>query len=143
MPAPKGNSNGLKLKDPDVRQEAYKKYCEHLAKGKSQRSFTFEKGDLTCTYKTIESYISENPVEFPPLQKEIALCKGYQRWEQVVEDSAEGKNKDANTASLQMLMRNKFDWDKQEKQQQPQATESTHFELAKAKELNGNSEAKP
>lgn len=114
MPAAKGNTNGLKLKDPDVRKEAYKQFCEWLSKGKSPRSFTFEKEALRCTGQTIDSYIKEDPIEFPPIHRQMALCKGYARWEQVVEDSAIGINKEANTASLQMLMRNKFDWDKKE-----------------------------
>jgi len=109
---PKGNKFGLKLKEPDLRQKAYHQYCEWIARGKSQKSFTFVEGDLMCTYRTIESYMKENANEFPAIQMEIAKSRGYQRWEQVVEDSAEGHNKDANTASLQMLMRNKFDWDK-------------------------------
>lgn len=114
MPGVIGNTNGLKLKDPDVRQEAYMQYCKWLAKGKASRSFTFQKGDLKCTGKTIESYIKDNPVEFPPIHKEFSYSEGYAYWEQVVEDSAKGLNKDANTASLQMLMRNKYDWDKKE-----------------------------
>jgi len=109
--APKGNNFGLKLKEPDIRQEAYKKYCEHLAKGKSKRSFVFRSLDYSCHWQTLESYIKDKE-EFDPLQMEYAKCDGYAEWEQVVEDSARGINKDANTASLQMLMRNKFDWDK-------------------------------
>jgi hypothetical protein len=57
-------------------------------------------------------YIEENPQEFPPIQREISESKGQKYWEQVVMDSACGINKDANTASLQMLMRNKYSWDK-------------------------------
>lgn len=108
-----GNENGVKLKDPDIRQEAYRQYCAHIAKGKSKRSFVFRHPDFSCHWQTLESYIKDK-TEFDPLQMELALCDGYYRWEQVVEDSAEGHNKDANTASLQMLMRNKFGWDKQE-----------------------------
>lgn len=115
MGPPKNNKNGLKLKEPDVRQEAYEKYCEWLAMGKSSRSFTFKKGDLMCVGRTMESYIRDNPLEFPPLKKELAYCQGYAIWEQVVEESAKGINKDASTASLQMLMRNKYNWDKEDK----------------------------
>lgn len=110
--APIGNQNALKLRDSDLRKKAYKQYCEWLARGKSQKSFTFVEVDLMCTYRTIESYMKTDPIDFPSLHMELAKCKGYAEWEQVVEDSARGINKDANTASLQMLMRNKFDWDK-------------------------------
>jgi hypothetical protein len=112
-PPPKGNKYGLKLKDPQIRQLAYEQYCEHLAKGKSKKSWYFEHPEFSCTWQTMEEYIN-NQAEFNPLQRQIADSKGYARWEQVVEDSAVGVNKDANTASLQMLMRNKFGWDKQQ-----------------------------
>lgn len=111
-PAPKGNQYGLKLKDPDIRQQAYEQYCEHLAKGKSKKSWYFEHEQLTCTWETMEKYL-EDEREFDPIHKKISESKGYARWEQVVEDSAVGANKDANTASLQMVMRNKFGWDKE------------------------------
>jgi hypothetical protein len=110
--APLGNKNGLKLKKPEVRQQAYQSYCDHLAKGKSKRSWCFEHPEFSCTWETIEKYL-EDEVEFDPLQKKMSETKGYARWEQVVEDSAIGLNPDANTASLQMLMRNKFGWDKE------------------------------
>lgn len=42
MPAPKGNKYHLALKDPDIRQLAYQSCCNHLAKGKSKRSWVFE-----------------------------------------------------------------------------------------------------
>lgn len=109
-----GNQNGVKIKDPDLRQKAYKQFCEWLAKGKSPRSFTFIEGALMCTGKTVESYIKEYPAEFPPIHKEVAFANGYAIWEQVVEDSATGKNQRANTASLQMTMRNKYLWDTKE-----------------------------
>lgn len=113
-----GNQFGVKIKHPDLRQKAYEQYCAWLARGKSSRSFTFVEGDLMCTGKTIESYIKEYPHEFPPIQKEVAYSQGMSVWESVVEDSAKGSNKDANTASLQMLMRNKYGWDKEEKKDQ-------------------------
>jgi len=106
-----GNKNGLKLKDPSIRQLAYAQYCEHLAKGKSKKSWYFEHPEFRCTWETIEKYLDDD-IEFDPLHKKIAEAKGFAYWEGVVEDSATGKNKDANTASIQMLMRNKYAWDK-------------------------------
>lgn len=110
--APIGNKNGLKLKDPEVRQQAYKSYCEHLAKGKSKRSWCFEHPQLTCTWETLEKYL-ENDLEFDPKHMKTALAKGYAKWEQIVEDGAVGTNQDVNPACLQMVMRNKFGWDKE------------------------------
>lgn len=113
MSATPGNSNGTKLKDPKVRQLAYESYCAHLAKGKSKRSWVFEHPQLTCTYQTIDKYI-EDEMEFSPIQIQSALSKGYAYWESVVEDGAIGKNQKVNPACLQMVMRNKFGWDKQQ-----------------------------
>jgi len=107
-----GNNSAQKLTTSKLKKMAYEQYCAHLAKGKSKRSWCFEHPDLTLTFETMEKYIL-NDREFAPLQKKIAEIKGYYVWEQVVEDSARGVNKDANTASLQMLMRNKFGWDKE------------------------------
>lgn len=112
--APLGNKNRVALKDKEIRQLAYKSYCAHLALGKSKRSWCFEHTQYSCTWETFEKYLKDE-VEFDPLQKRLAECKGYAHWEAVVEASAKGINKDANTASLQMLMRNKFGWDKQDK----------------------------
>jgi len=110
-----GNKNGIKLKDSDLRQEAYKSFCAHLAAGNVKKSWWFEKGEYLCSWQTMERYIEENPLEFNPIQLELAISKGYTRWEKVVGESAEGKNQAANTASLQMLMRNKYGWDKKDK----------------------------
>jgi hypothetical protein len=56
----------------------------------------------------------KNEDEFPAEQIQIAKSKGYAHWEKVVEDSADGSNQKASTASLQMLMRNKYGWDKRD-----------------------------
>ncbi len=123
MVAPKGNqfSKGLKnaekLKKPELKQMAYDQYCAHLAKGKSKRSWYFEHPTMRITWVTMEKYILDDPSLLNPIHKEIAWCKGYQKWEGIVEESAIGTNKVANTASLQMVMRNKFDWDKENSSQ--------------------------
>ena len=106
-----GNKYGLKLKDPALRQRAYDHYCAHLAKGKSKRSWVFEEDGHTCIWETFESYM-ENEAEFDPIKMKAALSMGFAKWEGVCEESADGKNQKANTASLQMIMRNKFGWDK-------------------------------
>ena len=115
-----GNQNAVKLKTLELKQEAYAAFCEWISRGKSYKSFTFQKGDLKVTGFTVKKYIDEDPVVFEPIHREFAWSQGYAHWEQVVEDSACGINKDANTASLQMVMRNKFEWDKSE------ANQTTH-----------------
>lgn len=108
---PIGSKNAQKLKTPELKEEAYRQYCEHLAKGKSKRSWYFEHPELTLTWETMEKYLKDSVI-FDPSKKKIAMSKGFARWEEVVEQSADGKNQRANTATLQMLMRNKFGWDK-------------------------------
>jgi hypothetical protein len=120
-----GNQNGVKIKDPDLRQKAYDKYCEWLAKGKTKKSFTFVEGELMCTWQTIESYVKLYPSEFNSLKQEVAYAQGYAHWESVVDGSAEGSNKDASTASLNMLMRNKYKWDIEEKSKIDHETKSS------------------
>lgn len=114
MAAP-GNQNGLALKNPSIRQKAYQSFCAHRAKGKDVKSWWYEdKEGNKCTWMTMLTYMKDNPMEFEPIHREIAESKGYEHWENVVAESAIGKNKKANTASLQMIMRNKYGWDKKE-----------------------------
>jgi hypothetical protein len=108
----KGNTDAVKLKDDSLKKQAFEQYCAHLAKGKSKKSWCFEHPELTLTWETMEKYIKTNDPVFDPIKKSVAEIKGYAYWEEVAEKSAEGKNQ-ANTASLQMVMRNKFGWDKE------------------------------
>lgn len=113
MSAPKGNEFNKKLTSHTLKLQAYEQYLAHLAKGKSKRSWYFEHPNLTLTWETMEKYIAAEPEVFDPIKKQVAWTKGYQHWEEVAELSAKGENK-ANTPSLQMVMRNKYGWDKSE-----------------------------
>ena len=106
------NDNATKLKDDELKVEAYESFCNHIASGHSVESWYFDHPDLTITYKTMLKYIKDYPSVFQPEKKEIALAKSLKHWEGVVHASANGENTKASTASLQMLMRNKFGWDK-------------------------------
>jgi len=117
-----GNQYGIKIKDPALRQQAYKSFCEHIAKGYCIESWHFEHPEATLSYKTMLKYIKDED-EFPPIHKEIAEAKSLKAWEDIVYSSAKGENKKANTASLQMIMRNKFGWDKPTDKQPIESTE--------------------
>lgn len=120
----KGNQFGLALKDPEMRQRAYKSYCDHLSLGKSRKSWCFIEGDHACTWETFETYL-KNEDEFPPVKRNIAQIQGFKKWEAITEDSATGADrKKSNTASLQMVMRNKYGWDKDQ-----QKTSATHYTI--------------
>lgn len=127
--APKGNKYAVVLKDKDLRQRAYKSFCDHLSKGKAIKSWWYEEGEYSCTWATMLSYM-QDAKEFDPIHKELAESKGYNYWENVAEESAIGKNSRANTASLQMVMRNKFGWDK-EVQAKPVPNDPAITELLK------------
>jgi hypothetical protein len=122
MAAAIGNKYRLALDTPEIRQQAYLSFCSHLSKGKAVKSWSFKEDGYLCSWETMMKYIRENPNEFDPIHKTIADSDGYAHWEAIAESSASGQNKEANTASLQMIMRNKFGWDKKE---EPQIDSST------------------
>lgn len=115
MGAPPNNKNGVKLKDPAIRQEAYRQYCAWIAQGKSKESFYFEHPEFTVCHKTIARYIDENPVEFPAIHKEIAECKSLEIWEQRGITMMLDKQVKSEPALFQMFMRNKFGWDREKR----------------------------
>ena len=55
-----------------------------------------------------------HPEEFDPALREIAHAESYKVWEKIVSDSATGNNPQANPASINMVMRNKFGWDRRD-----------------------------
>ena len=110
----KASSKFEKLTNLELEQEAYQSYCDHIASGKKSASWYFDHPKLQLTAQTLEKYIKENPAVFCPIKKEVAYAKGYQKWESVCDGSADGSNKAACTPSLQMIMRNKYGWDKPE-----------------------------
>lgn len=123
--APKGNTfNKCKaLTDDEHKHLAFKSFCNHVANGKVIQSWSYENGEFMCCYKTMQKYMQENTKDFPTIKFNAALAAGYRKWENVCDDSAEGSNRKANVASLNMLMRNKYGWDKREDKDQP-ATQS-------------------
>jgi len=110
--APKGNRNAVKFKDPQIGKEAYRQYCEWISLGNSKEAWSFIHPTLTCTYKTMEKYIAENPIDFPPLHKEIAEAKSYEYWLNLGFKMMTGQMEKCQPAIYQMFMRNKFGWDK-------------------------------
>lgn len=110
------HETNIKLNTPELKKEAFRQYLEHLSKGKHKKSWYFKHPTICLSWETMEKYIKNEPDIFDSEQIKQAMSAGYQKWEEIVESSAEGKNKDANTASLQMVMRNKFGWDKQDKE---------------------------
>jgi len=110
-----GNLNHSKNWSSDLRRKAFFSYMDHIADGYCLDSWHYsdDKGNF-LSYKAMQTWMKDNPEEFPPEYLQQAKSIAKRDWETEVYDSAKGRNKDANTASLQMVMRNKFGWDKQE-----------------------------
>lgn len=98
------------IDEEELREKAYESYLCHIASGKSPKSWFFDHPDYAITHITMDSYVKKFEHLCSEL-KQVALAKSFGKWEQIVMDSAEGKNKKINTATLQMLMRNRFKWD--------------------------------
>ena len=111
--AVKGNKCGIKLKIPHIRQEAYTQYCEWIGKGKPKKAWSFEHDEFTCSYRTMDKYIEQNPDEFPAIKKEIAQAKSYNHWIEIGINMMNGKVAKCQPALYQMFMRNMFGWDKE------------------------------
>lgn len=113
--APKGNKNGTKLKEPDYRQEAYKQYCQHLSEGYSKKSWCFRHPtdiNKSLTHRTMERYLEENPIEFPPFLMEMAINQGMKWFEDEGRKLMQGRYKNGSPEVWKTCMRNKYSWDK-------------------------------
>lgn len=116
-PAPKGNKLGLKLKDPEVRQEAYRQYCEHIASGFPKEAFFFDHETHSVCWKTVERYISENPAEFPSFLMERAKAARYKHWFGEGQTLMKGGYERGSPVVWQTIMRNIFKdvgWDREQ-----------------------------
>lgn len=115
-----GNKFAEKLPTMELKQKAYDSYCAHIAKGYPQKTWYFEEGEIQLTWETMENYFKRYPElceptgVFDPIKKKIARCKNYTGWFELAQQSADGTNQKANTATLQMIMRNLHEWDKKE-----------------------------
>ena len=107
-----GNQNAKKLISHELRKEAYRQYCEWIAGGNSKEAWVFKHPEITLTHKTMEKYIKEDPIEFPPIHKEVAESLSYEHWLHLGKDMMLGRIEKCQPAIYQMFMRNKFGWDK-------------------------------
>lgn len=115
-PAPKGNKRATKLKDPGVRQEAYKQYCNHIASGFPKEAFFFDHGTDSVCWRTIDRYIAENPTEFQPILMEKAQATRYKHWFDEGHKLMKGSYKGGSPVVWQTIMRNIFKdygWDRE------------------------------
>lgn len=134
-----GNNNGTKLKTPELRQKAYKAYCDWIADGWPKQSFFFEDGDACACWATLDKYIEDNPSEFDPFLMKKAQAKRFQHWLEAGNKLMNGKVKGGSPVIWMINMRNRFKdygWDAETKES-PKASEQVQFALAEAKGLDG------
>src|ERR1044071_2025406 len=104
MAAPKGNDYALKLNTPELRREAYKAYCDHIAEGWPKEAFVFEKGDFSVVYKTIDISMEEYPDDYPPILMQRAMSKRYKHWLTKGNQLMEGKFRNGSPVVWQTMM---------------------------------------
>lgn len=115
--AVKGNKNGIKVKDPDLRQEAYRQYCLHISKGRDKKSWRFIHPTdpfKSLTYISMEKYMRQFPMEFNPILMEVAKADSFGIFEEMGIKLIEGKIRNGSPETWKTFMRNKFGWNKQE-----------------------------
>lgn len=111
-----GNQYGIILKDSEIRQEAYRDLCAHLAEGYPLKAWSFRKGEFRCCWATMISYIKGNPQEFDPFLKNEAHSQAYKKWFGKGINLSDGKVKgNPSPQTWATIMRNMFDWDKESK----------------------------
>jgi hypothetical protein len=111
-----GNQVNKKLTTDELKLEAYAQYCAHIAQGMPKKAWCFRHPTLSLTWETMEKYIKNEPAVFDLTHKKLAEADSLKHWFSYLGDSARGKNKDANVASLQIILRNMHAWDRTDKQ---------------------------
>jgi len=139
MVAAKGNKYKLKLKTPDIRQEAFRQYCQHLAEGWPKEAFVFDHPTISVTFETIESYIKKNPEEFSQVLIQCAMAKRFKHWMQEGIKLMQGGYKNGSPVVWQTIMRNLFKdygWDKKEFSEEKGPSEASVVTVANLKGKN-------
>lgn len=115
-PPPKGNKRAVKLKDADVRQEAFRQYCDHIASGFPKEAFFFDHPTHSVCWRTMDRYIAECPAEFQSILMEVAKSKRYKKWFTEGIALMHGRYKGGSPVVWQTIMRNIFKdigWDRE------------------------------
>ena len=103
-----GNKKALKLKDSEVRQEAYRQYCAHIASGYPKQAFFFSHPKFSVCWKTMDRYIDENPAEFPTFLLDEAKSARFKHWLDEDGSIMRGGYKGGSPVVWQTIMRNIF-----------------------------------
>lgn len=96
----------------EIRLAAYEDYCNHVASGMTKESWSPTDPRFATHWQSMESCMKQFPDELDAEKMSCAKAKSLLHWEKVLGNCADGTNRKANPAALQMIMRNKFGWDK-------------------------------
>ena len=111
----KGNTlSKSKIKD-DEKHLAYAQLCDHVRGGYALESWRFRHSDYPqskLSWKTMLAWVSANPLEYDIRDYELAKIDGFWFWEKAIVNHALAIKK-GDTAGLQIIMRNRFGWDKE------------------------------
>ncbi len=127
-----GNKYAVKLVTTELKMEAYLDYCDHVSQGNSKDTWFYEKdGALLCSYKTMETYMREEPEVFPSIHMERAKALSKRAWESRGLQMMDGK-RHSEPALYQMFMRNKFGWDRPDRSEAAEdgKTDLKHYSQA-------------
>lgn len=135
-----GNQISKKLTTPELKEEAYRQYCQHLSEGWPKEAFFFDHEELQITWKTMDKYIRENPADFPSIKMETAQAKRYKHWLTEGQTLMKGGYQHGSPVVWQTFMRNMFKdlkWDQKELDQDSnRPSEDFKAKLHSIKELH-------
>jgi len=104
MAAPKKNNYNTKWKTAKERQDACKRFCDHLKQGLSFDCWA------EADFDTIKRYIKDFPEDFHPDLINLAKREAKTFWEKVGIDGTIGKIKGFNAKSWEFNLKNRYGW---------------------------------
>lgn len=128
-----GNQLAKKLPTLELKLEAYKQYCQHIADGWPKKAFWFDHPEITLTWATIEKYIKEEPDVFSSILMEQAEAKKYKYWFGEGKTLMKGEYNHGSPVVWQTIMRNMFKadkWDQKELEQEDKPSEAMKVVVA-------------
>lgn len=99
------------LKTQKIKDKIYKDYCDHIASGYPEASWSYNKDGIEITYQGLEYYIKHDP-SINKIHKKIATAKALKKYIDLGLRLMEGKIKGSQASIYQVFMRNLFGWDK-------------------------------
>jgi len=111
-----GNDYAAVLKDPEMRQRAFRSFCQHIADGYPIKAWSYREGNDGCIWRTMLKFIEQNPNDFHLFLKDEAHCLSYKKWFDKGVKLTDGLVKgNPSPQTYALMMRNMFKWDHDQK----------------------------